>query len=126
MIYYIDLAHPGENAPGSLVGQNFNTYVYSWDNVFSAGTTVWNSIPFGTFLTRNALPPVPYSNNFNMHLLTKNKLSGNPFKTSVATKIRNKIFNNKTFLNKRSLISQDFDHLQNIINLKNENQNTYL
>ena len=67
MIYYIDFAHPGENAPGSLVGQNFNTYVYSWDNVFSAGTTVWNSIPFGTFLTRNALPPVPYSNNFNMN-----------------------------------------------------------
>lgn len=54
-----------------------------------------------------------YTNNTNLHLLTRNKLSVNPFKNSLITKIKNRIIGHKSQINKRSLISQDFEYLQN-------------
>jgi hypothetical protein len=59
-----------ENPPGTMTGQVFKNDIYSWDRNYAAGFTTWASIPFGSFLTRYALPGV-YGNNF-----TKDKWIG--------------------------------------------------
>jgi hypothetical protein len=52
-----------------------------------------------------------YSNNKDLHLLTKKKFFINPiFIIYYAYKIRDKIFN-RNFLNKKSLIKKDFDYI---------------
>jgi hypothetical protein len=42
--------------PGAERGQEFWSYVFSWDPVNAAGSTVWDGMPYGVSLSRNPLP----------------------------------------------------------------------
>lgn len=50
--------------PGTLTGQRFDTFVFSWDPANAAGKTTWQNILFGTILSRNSIVGT-YSNSFN-------------------------------------------------------------
>jgi hypothetical protein len=63
MIFYINNAE-GRIAPGTLQGQRFEVYSFSWDPIHAAGVTTWNNIRFGCILSRSATPGT-YSNNFS-------------------------------------------------------------
>ena len=56
--------HSGRIIPGTLSGQRFDTYSFSWDAFNAAGKTTWQNIPFGTILSRKAIPGV-YSSSFS-------------------------------------------------------------
>lgn len=65
MIYYIaDTINRVQ--PGTLTGQRFETYLFSWDRINAAGTTSWQQIPFGVASRRGPIPG-KYSNKFEIN-----------------------------------------------------------
>jgi hypothetical protein len=56
--------HTGRIVPSTLLGQRFEAYSFSWDAFNAAGKTTWQNVPFGTILSRKAIPGV-YSSSFS-------------------------------------------------------------
>jgi hypothetical protein len=52
-------ATPGKIQPGTLTGQLFDTYVFSWEPQSAAGTTSWSDITFGAQLCLDPIAPAP-------------------------------------------------------------------
>ncbi|WP_370947137.1 C1 family peptidase [Amycolatopsis sp. cg5] len=51
----------GRVQPGSKVGTEHRVCLYSWEKAFASGVNWWSGIPFGTVLSRSALPGRPTS-----------------------------------------------------------------
>jgi hypothetical protein len=47
--------------PGTLSGQEFDPFVFTWDPVDGAGRTTWQGTPYGVLLKRQAIPGMPGS-----------------------------------------------------------------
>jgi hypothetical protein len=45
--------------PGAQQGQEFWTYVFSWDPQNAAGTTTWSGVPYGVSLGRSSIAGTP-------------------------------------------------------------------
>jgi Papain family cysteine protease len=65
IIYYV-ADTTNKIQPGTLTGQRFGTYIFSWDRLNAAGTTTWQQIPFGVASRRGLIPGTP-SNTFDIN-----------------------------------------------------------
>lgn len=66
--------------PGTLTGQKFTVYLFSWDSDHAAGSTTWNGKTYGAVLSRVAIPQTAVSGSLPASMIGNYKMNHDGWK----------------------------------------------